>query len=92
MKYQDLWNDVREDLKNVLSPDTFSNTFGEVKKVIKFDKGIIFVLVESSYNKKIINDIYYLKINELIKNNIKDDVIFKFVTEKELSNDKPIKK
>ena len=35
VEYQEIWNNVRDQLKKNLAPQTFDQTFGEVKKVIR---------------------------------------------------------
>ena len=47
--YQNLWNQTKEILAESFSEDTFNEIFGEVKKVVKFENGIIYVLTPSTF-------------------------------------------
>ena len=67
MEYQDIWNNVRDELEKSLAPQSFQQTFGEVKKVVKHENGIIYVLTPSAYARRTINNIYYKNINEIVK-------------------------
>ena len=37
VEYQDLWNAVRDELEKELAPQSFQQTFGDVKRVIKYE-------------------------------------------------------
>ena len=84
VEYQDLWNDVRDELERELAPQSFQQTFGDVKRVIKYENGIIYVLTPSPYSRRTINTIYYKTVNSMIKNHTKDNLRFKFVAEDEV--------
>ena len=56
--YQDLWNKTRQILSENFAENTFTEMFGEVKKVTKVENGIIYVLVPSTFIKTKINNIY----------------------------------
>ncbi len=88
MEYQDIWNDVRDELQRTLAENTFNQTFGEVKKVIKHENGIIYVLTPSAYARRTINNIYYKSINEIVKKYSKENLKFKFIAEDEIKPDK----
>ncbi len=88
VEYQDVWNGVRDELEEKLAPRTFDQTFGEVKRVIKYENGIIYVLTPSAYARRNINNIYYKTINELAKKYSKENIKFKFVAEDEIKPDK----
>ncbi|MBR3618025.1 MAG: chromosomal replication initiator protein DnaA [Acholeplasmatales bacterium] len=84
VEYQDLWNAVRDELEKELAPQSFQQTFGDVKRVIKYENGIIYVLTPSPYSRRTINTIYYKTVNSMIKNHTKDNLRFKFVAEDEV--------
>lgn len=84
IEYQNLWNDVRDILEKRLSPLTFENTFGEVKKVIKFENGIIYVLAPSTFIKHTINNAHYNNISEILKSLTTKQLKFKFICENEI--------
>jgi len=84
VEYQDLWNAVRDELEKELAPQSFQQTFGDVKRVIKYENGIIYVLTPSPYSRRTINTIYYKTVNSMIKNHTKDNLRFKFVAEDEI--------
>ncbi|MBQ7641570.1 MAG: chromosomal replication initiator protein DnaA [Acholeplasmatales bacterium] len=88
MEYQDIWNNVRDELEKSLAPQSFQQTFGEVKKVVKHENGIIYVLTPSAYARRTINNIYYKNINEIVKKYSKENLRFKFVAEGEIKQDK----
>lgn len=87
VEYQDLWNDVRDELERELAPQSFQQTFGDVKRVIKYENGIIYVLTPSPYSRRTINTVYYKTVNSMIKNYTKDNLRFKFVAEDELKTE-----
>ena len=87
IEYQDLWNAVRDELEKELAPQSFQQTFGDVKRVIKYENGIIYVLTPSPYSRRTINTIYYKTVNSMIKNHTKDNLRFKFVAEDEVKID-----
>ncbi len=66
-EYQDLWNKVIERLETNIAPQTFEETFADVKKVIRAENGVIFVLCPNDYIRKKLNSTYYKPINDLIK-------------------------
>jgi hypothetical protein len=43
-EYQSLWNSVRDELKNQLTPSTFEETFGKVKRTAKEENGLIYII------------------------------------------------
>ena len=47
--YQDLWNKVKDKLSNNLAEQTYNEVFGEVKKVVKVEHGVIYVVVPSTF-------------------------------------------
>ena len=86
--YQNLWNQTKEILAESFSEDTFNQIFGEVKKVIKFENGIIYVLTPSTFVKTKINNIYTKKISEILSSLTNEKVKFKFVCEGEIEQPK----
>jgi len=88
IEYQDIWNNIRDELETNLSEQTFNQTFGDVKKVIKYENGIIYVLTPSPYARRNINKLYYKTINEMVKSYAKENLKFKFVSEDEIKLDK----
>ena len=56
--YQDLWNQTRDILAENFSEQTFNEVFEDVKKVVKEENGIIYVLTPSSFIKTKNNIIY----------------------------------
>ena len=88
VEYQDIWNAVREDLEKELAAQTFQQTFGDVKFVLKHENGIIYVLTPSPYSRRTINNVYYKSINEMVKKHTKENLRFKFIAEDELKPEK----
>lgn len=82
--YQDLWNKTRDKLASHFSEETFEEIFSEVKKVVKEENGIIFVLTPSTYIKTKINNIYTKKIAEILATLTNQKLKFKFVCEDEV--------
>ncbi len=87
--YQDLWNKTRDKLAASLAEETFDETFSNVKKVLKNENGIIYVLTPSLYIKTRINNLYARKIGEIVSKLIDLRVKFKFVCEGEIKVEKP---
>lgn len=90
--YQDLWNKTRDQLANNFSEETFEEMFSDVKKVIKVENGIIYVLTPSTYIKTKINNIYTKMIVEILASLTNEKLKFKFVCEDEIqtkTNEKP---
>ncbi|MCM1130619.1 MAG: chromosomal replication initiator protein DnaA [Roseburia sp.] len=82
--YQDLWNQTRDILSSYFAEETFEEIFSEVKKVIKEENKIIYVLTPSNYIKTKINNIYARKIGEILSSITSERVKFKFVCEGEV--------
>ena len=89
IEYQNLWNEIRDTLEKRLNPSTFENTFGEVKKVVKFENGIIYVLVPSTFIKHTINNAHYKNINDILKSLTTKQLKIKFICENEIKTIKP---
>lgn len=87
--YQELWNKTKEALSRCYDEDTFSGTFEEVKKVIKFQNGTIFVLAPNVYIKTKLYNMYSEKINDVLKTLTPEKLKFKFVTESEITKEVP---
>lgn len=87
--YQDLWNKTRDKLAASLAEETFDETFLNVKKVLKNENGIIYVLTPSLYIKTRINNLYARKIGEIVSKLTDLRVKFKFVCEGEIKVEKP---
>lgn len=87
--YQDLWNQTRDKLASNLAEETFEETFSNVKKVIKSENGIIYVLTPSLYIKTRINNLYARKIGEIVSGLTDTRVKFKFVCEGEVQVKQP---
>lgn len=82
--YQDLWNKTRDKLSNIYAESTFNEVFGEVKKVIKVENGLIYVLVPSTFVQSKINTVYTKGIAEILASLTNQKVKFKFVCEGEI--------
>ena len=90
-KYQNLWNQTRDILSESFAESTFNEIFGEVKKVIKVESGLIYVLTPSTFIKTKINNIYTRKINIILSSLTDERVKFKFVCEGEINQTKIVK-
>ena len=89
-KYQELWNETRNYLEKNLTENTFTETFEEVKVVLKEENGIIYVLVPSTYIQSKINNLYSRQIKEITEKLTTEKVKFKFVLSDEtISKVKP---
>ena len=88
VEYQEIWNNVRDQLEKNLAPQTFAQTFGEVKKVIRQENGIIYVSTPSSYSRRLINNIYYKTVHEILKEITNENLRFKFIAEDEIEREK----
>lgn len=89
-EYQALWNDTLTKLSQNLAENTFTETFGEVKHVMKEENGVIYVLTPSTFIKSKINTIYVRQIAEILASLTNKKLKFKFVCEEELKKDKPV--
>lgn len=85
-EYQDLWNKVIEHLEKTIAPQTFEETFSEVKKVVRTENGVLFVLCPSEYIRKKINFTYHRGINELIKQISNRNLKVTFICEDDKNN------
>lgn len=88
--YQDLWNKTLEKLADSFSSETYEEMFSNVKKVIKEENGVIYVLTPSTYIKTKINNIYTKRIAEILASLTDQRLKFKFVCEDEVQA-KPVK-
>lgn len=89
-EYQDLWNQTLDKLAKNLSENTFAETFGEVKHVMKEENGVIYVLTPSTYIKSKINTVYVKQISSILSSITNRRLKFKFVIEEELKKEKQI--
>ena len=89
--YQNLWNQTRDILCESFAESTFNDIFGDVKKVVKFENGIIYVLTPSTFIKTKINNIYTRRINTILQSLTNEKVKFKFVCENEIEQPKVAK-
>lgn len=89
--YQDLWNQTRDILAENFSEQTFNEVFEDVKKVVKEENGIIYVLTPSTFIKTKINNIYTKNISQTLEKLTTKKLKFKFVCEDELQQSIPKK-
>lgn len=82
---QMIWNQVRTKLQNSYSPETFDQTFKDVKYVKKVDNNTIYVLTPSLYINQKINKLYYKSINQIVGELTHNKYIVKFINEGDLS-------
>ena len=87
--YQNLWNSILEQLANNLSEAAFEENFGEVKKVVKEENGVIHVLCPSTFIKSKINTLYSKKIYDIQSSLTTKKLKFKFICEDEIQKFKP---
>ena len=90
IKYQELWNSVLDKLSQNYAPQTFEQTFGEVKKVVKFENGILSVLTPSRRIKTSINNVYYKNIESIISKLTSEKIRIKFICEDEITVNKTV--
>lgn len=90
IKYQELWNSVLDKLSQNYAPQTFEQTFGEVKKVVKFENGILSVLTPSRRIKTSINNVYYKNIESIISKLTTEKIRIKFICEDEVTVNKTV--
>ncbi len=90
-KYQNLWNKTREKLASSYTEETFNELFSEVKKVVKEENGVIYVLVPSIYTKTKINHLCSKRIAEILENLSDQRLKFKFVCENEITTTTVVK-
>ncbi len=83
--YQTLWNRTLEEFKLFLNEDAFDETFSDVKSVFKFSNGSIYVLCPTQYIKHKINDVYSIRLNEILQGLTSETMRFKFVTKEEVA-------
>ena len=83
-KYQELWNETRNNLEKNLSETTFTETFEDVKVVLKEENGIIYVLVPSTFIQSKINNLYSKRIKETLEKLTTEKLKFKFVLNDEV--------
>lgn len=84
--YQDLWNKTRDKLSNSFAEQTFNEVFGEVKKVVKVENGVIYVLVPSTFIQTKINNVYTKMIAEILASLSNQKLKFKFICETEIKS------
>ena len=83
-EYQALWNSVRDELKNILAPSTFEETFENVRRTAKEENGLIYIVCPNSVTKFKINQVYYPNIQSILRKITTRQVKFKFVLENEI--------
>ena len=83
--YQILWNKVKDKIKKTLKSDNFDEVFSDVKKVVKFENGYIYVLTPDQVTKSKLNGPYYDKVDKCLKSITDERVKIKFITEAEVN-------
>lgn len=84
-EYQELWDNTLIELSKSYSEDTFNEIFSDVKKVVKFQNGLISVLAPNVFIKTKINKIYIFRIQEILNSLSKEQLRVKFVTAEEIT-------
>lgn len=87
--YQNLWNTVLDHLSKNLSETAFEENFGDTKKVVKEENGIISVLCPSTFIKSKIKSLYYNTIAEILASITTKKLKFKFICEDEIQKFQP---
>ncbi len=82
--FQYLWNQVKSKLQEQLAPQTYEQTFSEVKYVGKVENNIGYVIVPNDLIKKKLNHIFINNIQQLTKKISNKNISFKFVLESEI--------
>ena len=80
---QELWNNIIEELNKNFDYNTIEEVFGDAKKVVKENNGLIYVLVPSIYIQKKISTVYVKYINNISEKISQKPVRFKFVLQEE---------
>lgn len=90
--YSDFWHQVLDKLEFEFDNDTFNEVFRPCV-VHEFKNGYIVVLTPNDYIKTKLNKLYIHKINEIISNLVKDEVVrVKFITKNEIKEEVTITK
>ncbi len=82
-KYQDIWNLILEELNKNYDQETIDEIFGDTKKVVNENNGLVYILVPSLYIQNKINNIYMANIKKIAQKISNEPIRFKFVTEDE---------
>lgn len=88
-KYQDIWNIILEELNKNFDSDTIDEIFGDTKKVVNENNGLVHILVPSLYIQNKINNIYMSNIKKLASKVTNEPIRFKFITEDEFLKMQP---
>lgn len=80
---QSVWNQVMDTLEHKLAPNTFEETFNNVRKVVKEENGIIFILCPNPYIKHKINSTYIENIKKILSD-MNSKYQIRFITEDEI--------
>ena len=90
--YSEFWNQVLDKLEYEFDNDTFNEVFSPCT-AHEFKNGYIIVLAPNDYIKTRLNKLYIHKINEIIADLIKDEVVrVKFITKDEIKEPEQITK
>ena len=85
--YSDFWHHVLDKLEFEFDNDTFNEVFRPCV-VHEFKNGYIVVVTPNDYIKTKLNKLYIHKINEIISNLVKDEVVrVKFITKNEIKEE-----
>lgn len=83
-KFQKLWQDIKQKLKDRYNEETYLDLFAETNDVVKFEKEHIYVLVKNEWVQQRINQLYLHQINQDARRIYEDVIAFKFVTRKDI--------
>ncbi|WP_434062269.1 chromosomal replication initiator protein DnaA [Candidatus Phytoplasma solani] len=77
--YIKIWEIILENLSKIYSDEVFKETFSNIEKIYNENKKII-ILVETDFIKNKIYKMYFKKIKEIIKNEIKEKIEIEFIS------------
>lgn len=89
-EYDQLWQKIHSDLETIYSEELYTDVFEPLKKVHKYTKDQVYILVPNEFIKNRINRFYVGKINELSQKYRQEPIRFNFVTESELISEETL--
>lgn len=85
---QELWQQVREKLRESIGAQEFSESFENIKTIYKVQNGYIYLEVPTVLVKFRIDKFYLSKMNEFLKSFTSEKMMFKIITEEEANKER----
>ena len=83
--YQEIWNEIKQQLKNELDQEVFDSYFSSIDKIYKVNGNLIYLVVDNFFNKTRIQNSYLFKMNSILSLYFSEPHYFSLITVDEIA-------